>query len=100
LGGRGGLYSKDCTKAFPIKRDEGETMARTPASADVYYAKITNDNGTVRGKIPSPLVRDMKARPGDKMVFRKDDAGNVIMSVLRGKGRRARKSAKKQDEPG
>lgn len=74
-------------------------MARTPASADVYYAKITNDNGTVRGKIPSPLVRDMKARPGDKMVFRKDDAGNAIMSVLRARGR-ARKPAKKPGEPG
>ncbi|HEV7857449.1 MAG TPA: hypothetical protein VGO91_02260 [Pyrinomonadaceae bacterium] len=75
-------------------------MARTPASADVYYAKITNDNGTVRGKIPSPLVRDMKARPGDKMVFRKDDAGNAVMSVQRGKGRRPGTSAKKQDKPG
>ena len=76
-------------------------MSRTPALADVYYAKITNDNGTVRGKIPSPLVRDMKARPGDTMVFRKDEAGNAVMSVLSGKGGRARKkSAKKQGKPG
>lgn len=70
-------------------------MARRAASADVYYAKITDDNGTVRGKIPSPLVRDMNARPGDRMLFRKDDEGNAIMSVVRGKGR-GRKSAKKR----
>lgn len=69
-------------------------MARRPASADVYYAKISDDNGTVRGKIPSPLVRDMKARPGDRMVFRKDDAGNAIMTLERAKGR-ASKSARK-----
>lgn len=69
-------------------------MARRPASADVYYARISDDGGTVRGKIPSPLVRDMKARPGDRMLFRKDDAGNAIMSVLPAKGR-ARKSARK-----
>lgn len=69
-------------------------MARTPASADVYYARITNDGGTVRGKIPSPLVRDMKARPGDRMVFRKDGEGNAIMSLLRA-GKGARKAAKK-----
>jgi hypothetical protein len=83
---------------FSIKLDEGDTMARTPASADVYYAKITNDHGTVRGKIPSPLVRDMKARPGDTMMFRKDDEGNAIMSVLRTKGG-ARKQAKRPFKP-
>ncbi len=73
-------------------------MARTAASADVYYAKITNDNGTVRGKIPSPLVRDMKARPGDRMVFRMDEAGNAIMSLLpKGRARKAtKKSARKR----
>lgn len=80
-------------------------MARTPASLEVYYAKITNDNGTVRGKIPSPLVRDMKARPGDKMVFRKDEEGNAIMSVLRaGKGdaggARAKSASKKAGKRG
>ena len=69
-------------------------MARTAASAEVYYAKITNDGGTVRGKIPSPLVRDMKARPGDRMVFRKDAEGNAIMTLLPAK-KGARKAAKK-----
>lgn len=74
-------------------------MARTAASADVYYAKITNDNGTVRGKIPSPLVRDMKARPGDRMVFRKDEAGNAIMTLLP-KGRARKPAAKKRAKKG
>ena len=52
-----------------------------------YTARIQDDSGTVRGKIPSPLVREMGARPGDYMVFRMDPSGNVTVSLSRGRGR-------------
>ncbi|HEX8098044.1 MAG TPA: hypothetical protein VF507_08410 [Pyrinomonadaceae bacterium] len=50
-----------------------------------YQAKIIDDFGVVRGKIPSPLVRDMGGRAGDYMVFRMDEAGKVTASVSRTK---------------
>lgn len=51
-----------------------------------YRAKVTNDAGIFRGKVPSPLIRELGARPGDYMVFHYDGAGNVAMSVSRSKG--------------
>ncbi|MBC7911164.1 MAG: hypothetical protein H7Y30_11720 [Pyrinomonadaceae bacterium] len=48
-----------------------------------YRAMISDEGGIVRGRIPSPLVRDMGARAGDYMVFRSDGTGKVTMSVLR-----------------
>lgn len=51
-----------------------------------YKAKVTNDAGIFRGKIPSPLIRELGGRPGDYMVFHYDGAGNVAMSVSRSKG--------------
>jgi hypothetical protein len=50
-----------------------------------YTARIQDDSGTVRGKIPSPLVREMGARPGDYMVFRIDSSGNVTVRLSRTK---------------
>ena len=51
-----------------------------------YRARIADDSGVVRGKIPSPLVREMGARPGDYMVFSRDSSGKVTVKVSRGKG--------------
>ena len=51
-----------------------------------YQAKVTNDSGILRGKIPSPLVRNLGAREGDYIVFRSDGAGNVRVSLSRSKG--------------
>jgi hypothetical protein len=48
-----------------------------------YRAMISDEGGIVRGRIPSPLVRDMGARAGDYMIFRNDGTGRVTMSVLR-----------------
>lgn len=50
-----------------------------------YRARLANDAGVVRGKIPSPLVREMGGRPGDYMVFRLD-AGRVTVTLSRSKG--------------
>ena len=51
-----------------------------------YRARIADDSGVVRGKIPSPLVREMGARPGDYMVFSLDSSGKVTVKVSRAKG--------------
>jgi hypothetical protein len=51
-----------------------------------YRAKVTNDAGIFRSKVPSPLVRELGARPGDYMVFHYDGASKAVMSVSRSKG--------------
>jgi hypothetical protein len=51
-----------------------------------YRAKLANDAGVIRGKIPSPLVRELGGRPGDYMVFRLEGAGKVTVTVSRSKG--------------
>ena len=51
-----------------------------------YRARIADDSGVVRGKIPSPLVREMGARPGDYMVFSMDSSGKVTVTLSRPKG--------------
>ena len=63
---------------------------REPAE---YRARLANDAGVVRGKIPSPLVRELGGRPGDYMVFRSDGSGRVTVNVSRSKGG-AKKSGK------
>jgi hypothetical protein len=58
-----------------------------------YRARLANDAGVIRGKIPSPLVRELGGRPGDYMVFRAEGSGRVTVSVSRSKGG-AKKSGK------
>lgn len=58
----------------------------TRREANEYQARVTNDAGILRGKIPSPLVRELGARAGDYIVFRKDAAGRVTVSVSRSRG--------------
>lgn len=58
-----------------------------------YRARLANDAGVIRGKIPSPLVRELGGRPGDYMVFRSDGSGKVTVSVSRSRGG-AKKSGK------
>lgn len=60
-----------------------------------YRARLANDAGVIRGKIPSPLVRDLGGRPGDYMVFRCDGPGKVTVSVSRSKAgaKRSKKSS-------
>ncbi|HEX8706669.1 MAG TPA: hypothetical protein VF723_00285 [Pyrinomonadaceae bacterium] len=66
---------------------------REPAE---YRARITDDSGVVRGKIPSPLVREMGGRPGDYMLFSLDGTGSVKMSLARsgGAAKKAGKTAR------
>lgn len=76
----------------------------TRREANEYQARVTDDAGILRGKIPSPLVRELGARAGDYIVFRRDNAGRVTVSLARagrsgstskGTGRAAKKGGKK-----
>ena len=48
-----------------------------------YRAKVTDDNGLVRGRVPCPLLTDMGARAGDYLTFRLDESNKVAMSLSR-----------------
>jgi hypothetical protein len=54
-------------------------MARQAARLEEYRAKVSDDNGIVRAKVPAPLLRDMKARAGSYLTFRLNDSGEAIM---------------------
>lgn len=62
----------------------------TRREANEYQARVTNDAGILRGKIPSPLVRELGARAGDYIVFRRDDTGRVTVSLSRARGASAK----------
>ena len=48
-----------------------------------YRAKITNDGGLTRGRVPCPLLHEMGARPGDHLFFRLDKSGRVAVLLSR-----------------
>jgi hypothetical protein len=48
-----------------------------------YRAKITNDTGLTRGRVPCPLLSEISARPGDYLTFRPADSGEVVMRLSR-----------------
>lgn len=83
--------------------EEKPTMTRRESNE--YQARVTDDAGILRGKIPSPLVRELGARAGDYIVFRRDNAGRVTVSLARAgrsaaakgasRGRAAKKGGKK-----
>ena len=58
---------------------------------DEYQSKVTKDTGLARGRVPAPLLKDMGARPGDRLIFRVDESGKAVMSLARA----SRKPAKK-----
>jgi len=60
---------------------------------DEYQSKVTNDTGLTRGRVPTPLLKDMGARPGDRLIFRVDESGQAVMRLAR-KGKRPRKASK------
>lgn len=66
----------------------------TRKATNEYQARVTDDSGVLRGKIPSPLVRELGARAGDYVVFRSDASGRVTVSISRSKGK-AKGAAKK-----
>jgi hypothetical protein len=68
-----------------LKIPKGDEFLMTKKETGQYQAKVADDNGIVRGKIPSPLLRVMGARPGNYVVFNWDGE-NATMHVVRSKG--------------
>jgi hypothetical protein len=60
-----------------------------------YRAKVTSDNGLVRGRVPCPLLNDMGARRGDYLIFRQDDSGRVAMELSRLRKKPAKRSKRR-----
>jgi hypothetical protein len=58
-------------------------MARPAVSLEEYRAKVSDDNGMMRAKVPAPLLREMKARVGGYLTFRLNDAGEAIMKAAK-----------------
>jgi hypothetical protein len=48
-----------------------------------YKAKVTVDTGMARGRVPTPLLKQIGARPGDYLIFRLVSAGEVVMRLSR-----------------
>jgi hypothetical protein len=57
---------------------------------DQYQAKVTVDTGMARGRVPTPLLKLMGARPGDYLTFRLVSTGEVIMRLLRSVGKQGK----------
>ena len=55
-----------------------------------YRAKVTDDDGLTRGRVPCPLLSQMGARPGDYLRFRLDDSNEVVMTLSRARKKAAR----------
>ncbi|HKQ51699.1 MAG TPA: hypothetical protein VJT74_04975 [Pyrinomonadaceae bacterium] len=60
-----------------------------------YRAKVTDDSGLKRGRVPCPLLQDMRARPGNYLTFRLADSGEVVMRLTRPR-KRAIKPSKRR----
>jgi hypothetical protein len=63
-------------------------MARRPSVENQFRARISLDQEIVRGKIPSPLLRQMGARPDDYMTFQLATSGEAVMRLSRSRGGR------------
>ena len=61
-----------------------------------YRAKVTDDSGLVRGRVPCPLLTDMGARAGDYLTFRLDESNRVVMTLSRLRKKAGRGAGKKK----
>ena len=75
------LAVMDKTKGLPPMRRREE-----------YRAKVTDDNGLTRGRVPCPLLTEMGARAGDYLTFRLDESNNVLMSLTRPRRKAGKKA--------
>ena len=58
-------------------------------------AKVTDDSGIRRGRVPCPLLQEMRARPGDYLTFRLADSGEVVVRLLRSRKRSGKAKSKR-----
>lgn len=69
-----------------------QVTAEEPAAAPTEYgAKIIEDTGILRARVPSPLLRALGARAGDTVLFRYDQANQAWMVSVKRERQRAPK---------
>jgi hypothetical protein len=64
-----------------------------------YKAKVTDDGGLTRGRVPCPLLSAMGARPGDYLTFQLTGSSQAVMRLSRAK-RKAGKGGKRKAAAG
>jgi hypothetical protein len=62
---------------------------------DEYLAKVIDDNGLVRGRIPTPVLNRMGAKAGDSVGFHLKRSGEAIMRIVGAKAKRSGKKSRK-----
>ena len=62
---------------------------------DEYKSKVIDDSGLTRGRIPTPVLNLMGARPGDSVIFHLVRSGEATMRVSRARAKPGRKSSRK-----
>ncbi len=58
---------------------------------DEYQSKVTADTGLTRGRVPAPLLKDIGARPGDRLIFSVDESGRVAVRLARASRKQSKK---------
>jgi hypothetical protein len=56
-----------------------------------YQAKVIKDGDLTRGRVPTPVLNAMGARPGDYISFHLTGPGKATMSIVRTKKSKSRK---------
>lgn len=64
--------------------------------AQEYRGKIINMGDSIRGWIPSPLIKALGGTGGDYMVFRMNQAGKVEVSISRPTASEKRRAASRK----
>jgi len=63
-------------------------------SVSEHQAKVIDDGGIIRSRVPSPLLQTLGARPGDHVVFRHDGL-TATLRIMRTKGKSKTKRKKR-----
>jgi bifunctional DNA-binding transcriptional regulator/antitoxin component of YhaV-PrlF toxin-antitoxin module len=48
---------------------------------NMRQAKVTDDNGVTRSKVPAPILKALGAKAGDYLRFEMEGTGRVVMRV-------------------
>jgi bifunctional DNA-binding transcriptional regulator/antitoxin component of YhaV-PrlF toxin-antitoxin module len=63
-------------------------------TVSIRQAKVTDDNGVTRSKVPAPILKALGAKAGDYLTFEMGEAGCVMMRVLKKRTRKVKKIKK------
>ena len=58
-----------------------------------YQAKVIDDKGLIRGRVPCAILKAVGARPGDYMIFSLAGAGKAVMRLVQTKKRSGKSSS-------